>query len=141
MSGRIDDVDDMSVPVDGGGCRSNSDSPHLFQLHRTHKGPHAVLAMHLMGFVYFFSVKQNPLCQRGFSVLTIYRDFHPLTFLSDNNTVKTARSTAKKEEQIHRNSRTIGSKTDSALNLPKSNNCVLSEDEDSRKRLAGLKKS
>ncbi len=74
MSGGVDDVDVVGVPLTMRRCRLDGDSALFFELHRVHLGPDAVLAPHLMNRMNSVSVEKDTLGERGLSGIDVGAD-------------------------------------------------------------------
>ena len=59
---RVNDVDRVAIPVDGGGRAGDGDAAFLFELHVVHGGPFAADLLHGMDFS---RVEQDTLGERG----------------------------------------------------------------------------
>ncbi len=77
VAGSVDDVDGVlggfvgfvvsEIPVDVGCGRLNGDAFFTFEIHRVHFGPDAVFSAHFMDGVDASCIKEDALCERGFS--------------------------------------------------------------------------
>ena len=71
VAGRVDDVDLLVAPVDGGRGRGDRDPALLLQLHVVH---HRAFALDLLDHVDAAGVEQDPLGQRGLARVDVGRD-------------------------------------------------------------------
>jgi len=64
MTGSIDNIDGVILPVNIGCGRNNRNTALLFELHEIHGGSNSILTAHFMDRMNFLAEKQNALRKR-----------------------------------------------------------------------------
>ena len=72
MAGRVDQVDVVALPLDGGGGAGDGDAAFALQVHVVHRGP--ALALDLLHAVDSAGVEEDPLAEGGFSRVDVGRN-------------------------------------------------------------------
>src|SRR5690606_12491 len=80
VAGRVDDVDDVILPLHLGGGRGDGDAPFLLQIHEVH-GRTVTVPLHLVHFVNAAGVEQDPLGEGRLARVDVSGDADVAEFL------------------------------------------------------------